>query len=174
MAGVVLMVNILDRIVGVTDWFHSATELLYIFSWPFKIGLAASCYIGALYVDINRKVLFQRNSNDQTKGTASTNTTSSSNKNNNTNMRTQRMPFCSAFLPKVGWAFFKVLPAYPFLAVLISFGFLFVINIWEFLHLPEEWLNMPIYYGTLYGPFAYTYVHVKQQVACYESLTLPT
>lgn len=84
------------------------------------------------------------------------------------------MPFRSVFLPKVGWAFLKVLPAYPFLAVLISFGFLFVINIWEFLQLPEEWLNMPIYYGTLYGPFAYTYVHVKQQVVCYESNALPT
>ena len=35
------------------------------------------------------------------------------------------------FLAKVGWAFLRVLPAYPFLAVLISFVFLFVINIWE-------------------------------------------
>jgi hypothetical protein len=69
-----------------------------------------------------------------------------------------------AFLAKVGWAFLKVLPAYPFLAVLISFVFLFVINIWEALRLPLEWLNAPIYYGTLYGPFAWVYVHVKQQV----------
>lgn len=69
-----------------------------------------------------------------------------------------------AFLAKVGWAFLKVLPAYPFLAVLISFIFLFVINIWEALGLPLEWLNAPIYYGTLYGPFAWVYVHVKQQV----------
>jgi hypothetical protein len=69
-----------------------------------------------------------------------------------------------AFLAKVGWAFLKVLPAYPFLAVLISCVFLFVINIWEALGLPDEWLNAPIYYGTLYGPFAWVYVHVKQQV----------
>ena len=66
---------------------------------------------------------------------------------------------------QVGWAFLKILPAYPFLAVLISFVFLFVIDLWEHVfHLPLEWLNNPIYYGTLYGPFAYTYVHVKREV----------
>lgn len=70
----------------------------------------------------------------------------------------------TTFLAKVGWAFLKVLPAYPFLAVVISFVFLFVINLWEALGLPLEWLNAPIYYGTLYGPFAWVYVHVKQQV----------
>jgi hypothetical protein len=76
------------------------------------------------------------------------------------------------FSAKVGWAFLKVLPAYPFLAVLISFVFLFVINLWEALHLPLEWLNAPIYYGTLYGPFAWVYVHVKRQV-CEEATSLP-
>ena len=69
-----------------------------------------------------------------------------------------------SFLPKVGWAFVKILPAYPLLAVLISFVFLFVINLWEALHLPNEWLNAPIYYGTLYGPFAWVYVYVKHQI----------
>ena len=68
------------------------------------------------------------------------------------------------FLKKVGWQFLKVLPWYPFLAVLISFVFLFVINLWEALHLPMEWLNAPIYYGTLYGPFAWVYVQVKQSI----------
>lgn len=68
------------------------------------------------------------------------------------------------FLSKVGWQFLKVLPLYPFLAVLISFIFLFVINLWEALHLPMEWLNAPIYYGTLYGPFAWVYVQVKQSI----------
>jgi hypothetical protein len=77
-----------------------------------------------------------------------------------------------AFSAKVGWAFIKVLPAYPFLAVLISFVFLLVINLWEALHLPLEWLNAPIYYGTLYGPFAWVYVHVKRQV-CEEATSLP-
>ena len=45
----------------------------------------------------------------------------------------------------------RLLPVYPFLAVVISFGFLFVISIFERLHLPLEILNIPIYYGTLYG-----------------------
>ena len=78
-----------------------------------------------------------------------------------------------AFLAKVGWAFLRVLPAYPFLAVLISFVFLFVINIWEALGLPLEWLNAPIYYGTLYGPFAWVYTQVKRQVLG-EYSSLPT
>jgi hypothetical protein len=74
------------------------------------------------------------------------------------------LALCSDFLPRVGWTFLRVLPAYPFLAVLISFGFLFVINIFEFLHLPLELLNWPIYYGTLYGPFSFVYWKVKQRV----------
>jgi hypothetical protein len=77
-----------------------------------------------------------------------------------------------SFSSKVAWAFCKILPAYPFLAVLISFVFLFVINLWEALHLPLEWLNAPIYYGTLYGPFAWVYLHVKRQV-CEEASSLP-
>jgi len=81
----------------------------------------------------------------------------------------------SRFLAKVGWAFLRVLPAYPFLAVLISFVFLFVINIWEALGLPLEWLNAPIYYGTLYGPFAWVYTQVKRQVLGeYSSLPVRT
>jgi hypothetical protein len=52
------------------------------------------------------------------------------------------------FLPLVGKAFLRVLPAYPFLAVVISFGFMIVINIFEALNLPLEYLNWPIYYGT--------------------------
>jgi hypothetical protein len=68
------------------------------------------------------------------------------------------------FLFKVGWQFLKVLPVYPFLAILISFVFLFVINLWEALDLPMEWLNAPIYYGTLYGPFGFVYVRVKRSI----------
>lgn len=77
-----------------------------------------------------------------------------------------------AFSAKVGWAFLRVLPAYPFLAVVISFVFLFVINIWEAFGLPDSALNAPIYYGTLYGPFAWVYVYVKRQF-CAEATSLP-
>lgn len=68
------------------------------------------------------------------------------------------------FLRQVGWAFLYVLPVYPFLAVLISFGFLLVINVFEFLHLDEQILNMPIYYGVMYGPFSFVYWRVKEKM----------
>ena len=55
------------------------------------------------------------------------------------------------FLRQLLQSFCRLLPVYPFLAVIISFGFLFIITAFEKLHLPEEILNMPIYYGTLYG-----------------------
>jgi hypothetical protein len=37
---------------------------------------------------------------------------------------------------------------------------------------PMEWLNAPIYYGPLYGSFAWVYVHVKRQI-CQEANSLP-
>jgi hypothetical protein len=55
------------------------------------------------------------------------------------------------FLQQLLQSFCRLLPVYPFLAVIISFGFLFVITAFERLHLPLQILNMPIYYGTLYG-----------------------
>jgi hypothetical protein len=175
MVMVVLVVNIADRVVGVTEWFHAAISTLHIFAWPFKVLLAAAFYVGALYLDIHKRVLFARRRPSRQTEQDHTKSDNNNNSNNNNSLPTSiRIPFWSIFLPKVGWAFCKVLPAYPFLAVCISVCFMFVINLWEALHLPLEWLNMPIYYGTLYGPFAYTYVHVKQQVMCYETTTLPT
>jgi hypothetical protein len=76
------------------------------------------------------------------------------------------------FAGKIGWALLRHAPAYPLLAVLISFGFLFVITLWDILGLPDAWLNAPIYYGTLYGPLAFIYVTVKRQVV-YEVTALP-
>jgi hypothetical protein len=117
-----------------------------------KFCLAASSYVLALYTDVHydRK----RSSSNNSKS-----------KNKNKIRRRKILPFKSVFMPKVLWTFLKILPAYPFLAVLISFLFLFVIDIWEYIfHLPLEWLNKPIYYGTLYGPFAYTYVYVKKEI----------
>lgn len=120
---------------------------------PAKLSLAATSYVLALYVDIHR---------DRTNGNDGKENSSNNSHNKNAKMK---MPFRSVYLPKVGWAFVKILPAYPFLAVLISFVFIFVVDLWEYVfHLPLEWLNNPIYYGTLYGPFAYTYVHVKREV----------
>jgi hypothetical protein len=60
-------------------------------------------------------------------------------------------------------AFLQVLPVYPLLAIAISFGFLILINVFEVLHLSLDILNMPIYYGTLYGPFSLVYYKVKRR-----------
>jgi hypothetical protein len=79
-------------------------------------------------------------------------------------LRIQRTLTALNYFKRVGIAFLKVAPWYPFLAVVISFGFLFVISIWEALRLPLEWLNMPIYYGTLYGPFSMVYFNVKRKI----------
>lgn len=70
----------------------------------------------------------------------------------------------NGFFWKLGTAFLYILPVYPFLAVLISFGFLVLIRIFEVLSLPEDLLNWPIYYGTLYGPFSLVFLRVKRQV----------
>lgn len=74
------------------------------------------------------------------------------------------MNFWREFMPQLLIAFCYVLPVYPFMAVLISFGFLLVINLFEFLRIPLEYLNMPIYYGTLYGPFSLVYWRVKEKL----------
>lgn len=77
------------------------------------------------------------------------------------------------FARRVGVAFCQFLPIYPFLAIFVSFGFLLLINLFEFLRLPVELLNWPIYYGTLYGPFSLIYWNVKRRILD-EKMTLPT
>jgi hypothetical protein len=58
-----------------------------------------------------------------------------------------------------------LIPVYPFIAVIISFIFLFVITAFEQLHLQTAVLNGPIYYFTLYGPLMLTYWDVKRKFA---------
>lgn len=79
----------------------------------------------------------------------------------------------ASFLKRVRRASLFVLPAYPFLAVILTFFFSFVVDLWEALELPgEKWLNAPIYYGILYGPLAWIYIRVKKHV-CEEVTSLP-
>ena len=133
----VLVVNVLDRVTGANDF---ANNLLQGFLYLPRVLFAATAYVVALYIDVR----YQHRLSHR--------------------RRSSSVLRLGSFLPKVGWAFVKILPAYPLLAVLISFVFLFVINLWEALHLPNEWLNAPIYYGTLCGPFAWVYVYVKHQI----------
>jgi hypothetical protein len=76
------------------------------------------------------------------------------------------------FAKRIGVAFCHLLPVYPLLAIAISFGFLLLINLFEFLRLPLELLNWPIYYGTLYGPFSLIYWDVKRRILD-EKVSLP-
>mmetsp|Transcript_8420 Transcript_8420/g.13165 ORF Transcript_8420/g.13165 Transcript_8420/m.13165 type:complete len:218 (-) Transcript_8420:67-720(-) len=78
------------------------------------------------------------------------------------------------FLKKVAQQFLRIMPVYPFLAVLISFGFMLIVTVFENLRLPFDWLNWPIYYGTLYGPFSIVYLKVKKEICYEEWLFLPT
>lgn len=87
--------------------------------------------------------------------------------------RAQPVLTVKTFLPIVGKAFVRVLPAYPFLAIVVSFVFMIVINIFERLHLNLDILNWPIYYGTLYGPFSFVYYKVKERVVDESFNTLP-
>lgn len=77
------------------------------------------------------------------------------------------------FLRHVGAAFCRVAPVYPILAVIISFVLMFVISLFELLQLPLDWLNWPIYYGTLYGPFYFIYLLVKRRIV-QDYYSLPT
>lgn len=108
-----------------------------------KIVLAAILYTVVLYVDCLRHVTTTRPLTPQ------------------------------RFATRVGMEFLKLLPIYPFLAVLISCGFMFVISFCEHLRIPLDWLNWPIYYGTLYGPFSLVYLNVKRKVVEEESYFLP-
>ena len=68
------------------------------------------------------------------------------------------------FLGSVSVQFVKALPLYPLLVIMISCGFMFLISALEHLNLPLEWLNWPLYYGTLYGPFSFVYFKVKAKI----------
>ncbi len=78
------------------------------------------------------------------------------------------------FLRHVLKAFLYVAPIYPLLAITISFAFLFLLTAFERLGLSPQWLNTPIYYGTLYGPFSYMYFHVKRYIVRQQDRALPT
>ena len=107
-----------------------------------RILIAICSFIIALYWDCRHKYL--QNSNNQSNSTA---------------------PWSNRyFIKQLIQSFIRLLPVYPFLAVIISFGFLFVITLFEKLHLQSDILNMPIYYCTLYGPLMMMYWDVKKAV----------
>jgi hypothetical protein len=66
------------------------------------------------------------------------------------------------FLRQLVKSFCRMIPMYPFAAVVISFIFLFVITLFEDLHINTVILNGPIYYFTLYGPLMLIYWDCKK------------
>uniref|UniRef100_A0A6U5DD88 Uncharacterized protein n=1 Tax=Calcidiscus leptoporus TaxID=127549 RepID=A0A6U5DD88_9EUKA len=67
----------------------------------------------------------------------------------------------AAFWAELHAAFVRLLPLFPLFSLLIAFLFLEVGTVFERMGWPTIWLNGPIHYGVLYGPFAYIYVRVK-------------
>lgn len=127
---------------AISSWVHSKVEQL--FHVP-RILIAVASFLIAMYFDCRR--LMNKNAMRDTEG---------NNKQTWSNRR---------FFQQLMKSFCILLPVYPFLAVVISFGFLFVVSVFEKLNLPLEVLNMPIYYGTLYGPLSYLYWDVKKKMA---------
>jgi hypothetical protein len=158
--GMVVLINVLDRVLGVTmvlanvavrETHHLVYALLHI---P-RIVVAAAFYLAALFWDC-RRTLAQRQQQQRRK-----------------QQQQHVMTFAKDFLPRVLTAFLSVLPIYPLAAIFISCGFMILITIFEALHLPEDLLNWPIYYGTLYGPFSYIYHVVKLSIVKESQLGLP-
>ena len=75
-------------------------------------------------------------------------------------------------------ATFRLLPIFPLLSVAFAFAFLGLGELCEHVLGMSDasisaWLNQPIYYDVLYGPFAFVYVRVKA-VAGRTHTLLPT
>jgi|EP00970_Alexandrium_tamarense_P005892 hypothetical protein len=126
---------------AISQWMHSKLDGINVPFVP-RIVIAMTSFLVALYWDCRRVVHSLQPNNNQ---------------NNTTRQWSNRL-----FLRQLLQSFCRLLPIYPFLAVVISFGFLFLITTFETLHLPLEILNMPIYYGTMYGPLSLMYWDAKK------------
>ena len=85
--------------------------------------------------------------------------------NNGNNNKTSSVWSNKLFLRELVKSFCRYLPIYPFAAVVISFMCLFVITLFEDLHIDTAILNGPVYYCTLYGPLMMIYWDVKKRYA---------
>ena len=149
-----LAVNLVDRLLLLTESGSVTAAFLKrsferLLHAP-KIMLAAVLYVVVLYIDCLRHT--------------------------RTRTRTRNHPQLTVkrFVGHVGVEFVKILPLYPLLVILISCGFMFLISALEHLHLPLEWLNWPLYYGTLYGPFSLVYFQVKAKIVEEGRYFIPT
>ncbi len=161
--------HLLSLIVALINLFaHYSTSGAALFNWgkahagyfhiP-RIVAAIITFLVCLWWDCRRIVYTassaakKSNSETTTNNNGSNNTTTSSGWSN------------KHFLGQLLKSFFRQLPIYPFAAVIISFFCLFVITLFEDLHLDTKRLNGFIYYSTLYGPLMLIYWDVKGKFA---------
>jgi hypothetical protein len=137
---------------AISSWMHSKVEQM--FRVP-RILIAIASFLTALYFDCRRVMRGKKNATIDAGSGIPSSIQKWSNK---------------MFFHQLMKSFCILLPVYPFLAVVISFGFLFVVSIFEMLNLPLEVLNMPIYYGTLYGPLSHLYWDVKKKMVARASV----
>lgn len=116
-----LFVRYHDTGAAIAQWVHEKLDIL--FNLP-RIAVAFSSFLSALYCDCRRKYI------ESAKRSASPASFST-----------------RYFVETTLKSFCKLLPVYPFLAVVISCGFLLVVTVFEKLQLPLDILNYPIYYG---------------------------
>ena len=116
-----LFVRYHDTGAAIAQWLHEKLDIL--FNVP-RIVVAFGSFLTALYYDCRRKYI------ESAKRLAS--------------------PACFStryFVETTLKSFCRLLPVYPFLAVVISCGFLLVVTVFEKMQLPLDILNYPIYYG---------------------------
>jgi len=142
-----LFVHFHDSGVALSKWIKANVEIFHI---P-RIVAAIVTFLIALWWDCRRIVI--ASAAKKSRDTDNGNNTPSSVWSNN------------YFLGQLVKSFCRTLPIYPFAAVIISFMCLFVITLFEDLHIDTEILNGPIYYCTLYGPLMMIYWDVKGKFA---------
>lgn len=164
---VVVIWNMFDYISGFGDLIHQFFDFIFLYHIP-RIVFVATSYIVTLYYDcyfaVRRHIHQQQQQEQQQVGDNQPITKESL-------LLLSSILSWKSFLPRIFRYFIRTLPIYPIMAVLISFIFLFVITIFEILHISTDILNAPIYYGTLYGPFSYIYYHVKHDIISEQNRT---
>jgi hypothetical protein len=68
----------------------------------------------------------------------------------------------SLFFAQVFRSILILIPLFPMFAVVIAAGFLLIGFLMQLLQISTDYLNWPIYYGVMYGPFAFIYIDVKR------------
>eukprot|EP00397_Hematodinium_sp_SG-2012_P067705 GEMP01106152.1.p1 GENE.GEMP01106152.1~~GEMP01106152.1.p1 ORF type:complete len:198 (+),score=21.27 GEMP01106152.1:135-728(+) len=64
----------------------------------------------------------------------------------------------------IGVSVLQCIVIFPIVSVLLACCFLVIDSIVLFLHFPDSFLNWPIYYGVLYGPFSATYILTMREI----------